>query len=109
MAAAIGRRAAGGVASTPAAGEGSLVYPGHLVERYTGQANVDGAVASLRLAMLREGLEELELIRLLAERDPVAADRIVRTICRHVRDFSRDPNVIDDARAAVIRALLNQR
>ncbi|MAB88214.1 MAG: hypothetical protein CMJ90_01985 [Planctomycetes bacterium] len=95
--------------NSPAAGEGSLVYPGHLVERYTGQANVDGAVASLRLAMLREGLEELELIRLLAERDPVAADRIVRTICRHVRDFSRNPNVIDDARAAVIRALLNQR
>ena len=95
--------------NSPAAGEGSLVYPGHLVERYTGQANVDGAVASLRLAMLREGLEELELIRLLAERDRATADRIVRTICRHVRDFSRDPNVIDDARTAVIRALLDRR
>jgi len=79
------------------------------VERDTGQGNVDGAVASLRLAMLREGLEELELIRLLAERDRATADRIVRTICRHVLDFSRDPNVIDDARAAVIRALLDRR
>jgi len=94
--------------NSPAAGEGSLVYPGNLAERYTGQDNVDGPVASLRLALLREGLEELELIRLLAERDRAAADRAVRGICRDVRDFSRDPNVIDDARAAVIRALLDR-
>ena len=93
--------------NSPAAGEGSLVYPGHLAARSSGQDNVDGPVASLRMAMLREGLEELELIRLLAQRDPATADRIVRRVCRHIRDFSRDPNAIDQARAAVLEALMN--
>jgi len=95
--------------NSPAAGEGSLVYPGNFAERYTGQDNVEGPVASLRLTMLREGLEDLELIRLLGEHDRAAADAIVRTICRNVRDFTRDPNVIDQARTAVIRALLQRR
>jgi hypothetical protein len=93
--------------NSPAAGEGSLVYPGHLVSKYTQQENVDGPVGSLRLAMLREGMEELELLRLLREAGGGAeADRIVRSICRNVRDFQRDPAAIDAARAQVIAALL---
>ena len=50
--------------NAPAAGEGMLLYPGNLVERYTGQENVYGPVGSLRFALLREGLEELELLLL---------------------------------------------
>lgn len=92
--------------NSPAAGEGSLVYPGNMAKRYTGQDDVDGPVGSLRLALLREGLEELELLALLGRLDRAAADRIVGSICRHVRDFSRDPNVIDSARDALINALL---
>ncbi len=95
----------------PAAGEGSLIYPGNLARRYTGQDNIDGPIGSMRLALLREGLEELELLRLLSERRGQAqADAIVETICRNIRDFTRDPNAIDAARALVVQELvkLNQ-
>ena len=93
--------------NSPAAGEGSLVYPGHLVQRYTRQDNVKGPVGSIRLALLREGLEELELLRLLDEiGGQAAADEIVASICRNIRDFTRDPNAIDTARDRVIEEIL---
>jgi hypothetical protein len=92
--------------NSPAAGEGSLVYPGHLAERYSGQENVLGPVGSMRLALLREGLEELELLRLLAESGyKNIADEIAASICRDARDFSRDPNEIDAARDRLIEQL----
>ena len=85
-----------------------LLYPGNLVEKYTGQENVYGPVGSLRFALLREGIEELELLdQLSASRGGRAeADAIVASICRGVKDFSRDPNEIDKAPAiGLIRAL----
>ena len=92
--------------NAPAAGEGMLLYPGNLVEKYTGQENVYGPVGSLRFALLREGLEELELLEQLSSlggRD--AADAIVASICRGVKDFSRDPNEIESARHRLIREI----
>lgn len=92
--------------NAPAAGEGMLLYPGNLVEKYTGQENVYGPVGSLRFALLREGIEELELLELLASlggRD--AADAIVASICRGVKEFSRDPNKIEAARYRLIREI----
>src|ERR1044071_4498936 len=35
-------------------GEGSLIYPGSRVRRYTGQRNVDRPVSSIRFELLRE-------------------------------------------------------
>jgi len=91
---------------SPAAGEGSLLYPGNLVERYTRQQNVAGPIGSLRLALLREGLEELELLDLLARNgNPAAAQRIAERVCRDVRDFTRDPVEIEAARAELLREL----
>jgi len=93
--------------NSPAAGEGSLIYPGNLAMRYSGQDNVAGPIGSIRLALLREGLEELELLRVLAESGGEdAADEIVASICRTIRDFSRDPNAIDVARNKVIQKIL---
>ena len=92
--------------NAPAAGEGMLLYPGNLVEKYTGQENVYGPVGSLRFALLREGLEELELLEQLASRGGRAeANEIVESICRGVKDFSRDPAEIDKARRRLILAL----
>jgi hypothetical protein len=93
--------------NSPAAGEGSLVYPGNLAMQYSGQDNIAGPIGSIRLALLREGLEELELLRLLAGAGGEdVADEIAASICRSVRDFSRDPNAIDAARDKVIRKIL---
>jgi len=96
--------------NAPASGEGSLIYPGHLVKQYTGQANVDGPVSSMRLALLREGMEELELLGLLRELGgQTVADEIVASICRDIRDFSRDPNEIAAARSEIIREILKRQ
>ena len=93
--------------NSPAAGEGSLVYPGHLVERYAKQDNVFGPVGSLRLALLREGLEELELLAMLSDLGGEdQADEIVASICTNVREFSRNPIEIDEARKQLISAIL---
>ena len=95
--------------NAPAAGEGSLLYPGNLAHKYSGQDNVDGPVSSIRLELLREGLEELELLDMLARRDGrAAADEIVDALCRSTSDFSRDPNEIDAARRRLFAALAGE-
>ncbi len=96
--------------NSPASGEGSLIYPGHLVREYTGQDNVEGPVGSLRLALLRDGFEELELLQVLRDLGGAEeADKIVGSICRDLRDFSRDPNAIDKARDRVIQGILKRK
>jgi len=100
----------GGILYWATAGEGMLLYPGNLVEEYTGQEDVHGPVASLRLALLREGLEELELLRLLAESGQRGvADELAATLCRDIRDFTRDPDEIDAARGKLLAALVAAR
>ncbi len=92
--------------NAPAAGQGMLLYPGNLIEKYTGQENVNGPVASMRLALLREGLEELELLQLLADSGQRAkADELAAALCRGVRDFTRDPREIDALRGRLLDAL----
>lgn len=94
----------------PLSGEGSLIYPGNLAERYTGQENVYGMVSSIRYELLREGFEELELINLLSNSGGSAeADQIVESICHGIRDFTRDPNAIDQAREKIIQEILKRK
>jgi hypothetical protein len=94
----------------PLSGEGSLIYPGNLAERYTGQENVYGPVTSVRLELLREGFEELELLNMLKNSGQGdEADRIVESICNGIRDFTRDPNAIDEARNRIIQTILARK
>jgi hypothetical protein len=44
------------------AGTGSLMYPGMYISEYTGQANIDGPISSIRLEQVREGLEDYEYL-----------------------------------------------
>ena len=94
----------------PLTGEGSLIYPGNLVKTYTGQDNVYGPVSSIRLELLREGQEELELMNMLREMGgKKEADKIVESVCRGVGDFTRDPNAIDAAREEIVEAILKRK
>jgi len=94
----------------PLSGEGSLIYPGNLVKQYTGQENVFGPVSSIRLELLREGQEELELLYMLKEMGGGSiADEIVGSICQGIRDFSRDPNAIDEARERIVKEILKRK
>lgn len=83
-------------------GEGSLLYPGSRVRRYTGQRDVDGPVSSMRFELLREGIEDYERLRMLRELgDAALADRLASGLVRSVRDFSRDPGALFEARAQI--------
>ncbi len=94
----------------PLSGEGSLIYPGNLVERYTGQENVFGPVSSIRFELLREGFEELELLYLLKDSGGgSAADQIVDSICKGIRDFTRDPNAIDEAKEKIVQEIMKRK
>ena len=84
--------------------------PVNLVERYTGQENVFGPVSSVRFELLREGLEELELMYLLKESGGESeANRIAASICMGIRDFSRDPNAIDEAKEKIVKEILKRK
>ena len=69
-------------------GEGSLFYPGE-------EAGIAGPVASIRLKMLREGMEDYDYLKMLEDlrgRDYV--DRFVSQVCRDWFDWEKDPAVL---------------
>ena len=72
-------------------GEGSLIYPGSRVERYTGQKNVDGPVSSIRFELLREGIEDYEHLWMLKSLgDQKFADEAASSLVVDVSAFSRN-------------------
>ena len=72
-------------------GEGCMVYPGNRAKRYTGQNDVDGPVSSIRLELLREGIEDYEYLWLLKSLgDSDFADRAVQGMVVDVSSFSRN-------------------
>jgi hypothetical protein len=87
-------------------GEGSLIYPGSRVRRYTGQKDVDGPVSSIRFELLREGIEDYEYLWLLRSLgDGELADKIASELVRGVREFTRDPSALLEARAKMAARL----
>ncbi|HLF32729.1 MAG TPA: glycoside hydrolase domain-containing protein [Cyclobacteriaceae bacterium] len=96
--------------NAPLSGEGTLIYPGNMAERYTGQENVFGPVTSIRFELLQEGFEELELLNMLKSAGKGSvADQITESVCRGIRDFTRDPNAIDEAKNKIIQELLKRK
>jgi len=86
-------------------GEGSLIYPGSRVRRYTGQRNVDGPVSSIRFELLREGIEDYEYLWLLASLgDRASADEAARSMVVDVGAFSRNAEEL-----AAIRERMGRR
>jgi hypothetical protein len=80
--------------------EGSLLYPGV-------DAGVQGLVASIRLKEIREGLEDYEYLRLLAERrGRAAAEHVVKRIARAWQDWDTEPRHLLEARAEIAGSIL---
>ena len=75
----------------PAFGNGCscLTYPGQQAYTYTGQNNVDGPVTSIRLEMLRDGLEDTQLLYTLAHGNPVNKANELMTSWT---DYTDDPD-----------------
>ncbi len=87
-------------------GEGSLLYPGNRVRRYTGQQEVRGPVRSIRFELLREGIEDYEYLWLLkALGDERMAEEAAATLVTDVRNFSRDVAALFATRAKMARRL----
>ena len=87
-------------------GEGSLIYPGSETRQYTGQANVDGPVSSIRFELLREGIEDYEYLWLLKSLgDPSFADDAAKSMVVDIRAFSRNPEELFTLREKMARRI----
>ena len=80
-------------------GDGSLLYPGSEVD-------VDGACGSVRLELIRDGIEEFELLTMLektAGRDKV--DAIISKVSTSIVSFTDSDEALADARIELGNAL----
>jgi len=83
-------------------GEGSLLYPGDFIKRYTDQPNVEGPVSSMRFELLREGIEDYEYINMLRDMgESKFADSVVHNMMIDVSTFSRNLEDLYAARRAM--------
>ena len=72
-------------------GEGSVIYPGDNTKQYTGQPNVDGPVSSMRLELLRDGIEDYEYLWMLKNLgDGDFAEKQIDNLVIDVSTFSRN-------------------
>jgi hypothetical protein len=80
-------------------GEGTLFYPG-TVARIGGTTDVP--VASIRLKMIREGMEDYEYLRLLSDAgDPALAHAIADGLFPHAYETEKSPADLMAARARI--------
>lgn len=87
-------------------GEGSLIYPGDYTEQFTGQPNVNGPVSSIRLELMREGIEDhvyLSMLKDLGAGD--FADKQVANLVIDVSAFSRNLEKLYLARKSIAKRL----
>jgi hypothetical protein len=87
-------------------GEGSVIYPGDYTKQYTGEPNVNGPVSSIRMELLRDGIEDYEYLWLLDhEGAKVYADSLVRNMVVDVSAFSRNVESLYQTRHAMAERL----
>lgn len=87
-------------------GEGSVVYPGDRVKRYTGQPNIQGPVSSIRFELLREGIEDHVVLSMLKKSGNEAfAQQHVNDLVVDVSAFSRNLKDLYLARQEMARRL----
>jgi hypothetical protein len=86
-------------------GDGTLFYPGR-PSRIGGTTDIP--IESLRLKLIRDGLEEYELLRLLSRRGPEGAAKaraLAKDVAPRISAFVHDPAVWERTRRSLIDAL----
>jgi hypothetical protein len=89
-------------------GDGTLVYPG--VAKLRGAPASEDRLHSLdsiRYEAMRDGIEDYELLRLLAAKKPEEADAICRSVVRSLTDYTLDPTEFNQARRKLLEAAGN--
>ena len=80
-------------------GDGSLVYPGDRV-------GIDGPVTSIRLELLRDGMDDFEYLTLFGKlRGQEAMQALTRRATTSLNDYTTDPLVLDGLRREMAEAL----
>ena len=81
-------------------GDGRLIYAGQ-----------DGPIGSIRMANIRDGLEDYEYLWLLAQKlgSVGAARKACLPVTTGLTDFTRDPAVVTKTREAVVKGLGGRR
>jgi hypothetical protein len=80
-------------------GDGSLLYPGEKV-------GIDGPVGSIRLKLIRDGIEDYQYLRLLAQRrGDEAAKRAARTLCPSLSDYCHDADKLSRIRDKIAQGI----
>lgn len=73
-------------------GDGSLMYPGK-------QVGLDGPVSSIRLEVIRDGIEDFDYLKLAEERfGPDAAAGYAARLVRSLTDYEQDPTALERVR-----------
>jgi hypothetical protein len=63
--------------------------------------------ASIRLETMRDGIEDYELLRLLQQKNPAAAEQISQTAITSFTDYVRDPAAFRNIQRKLLQALSN--
>lgn len=77
-------------------GDSHIIYPGK-----------QGPLSSIRFEAMRDGIEDFELFKALAKKNPQKADMICSKIVRKMTDYSTDPKEFRAARLELLKALSN--
>jgi hypothetical protein len=84
-------------------GDGTLFYPG-TPARIGGTTDVP--VASIRLKMIREGMEDYEYLKLASQRDRVKAMEIANGLFPTASSTDVPPQALMNARRALVEVIL---
>ncbi len=83
-------------------GDGTLLYPG-TPAIIGGKTHIP--VESIRVKLIREGMEDYEYLSLLARRDPVAAQAIAASLFAHAYDCAQPAAKLEAARSKLFDLL----
>jgi hypothetical protein len=84
-------------------GCGYLIYPGTVCNTYTGQDNFNGPVSSIRLELIRQGLEDTQLLYLAGNGNPVSG---LDSLMTSWYDYSHNPDELLAARSLIADSIM---
>lgn len=75
-------------------GDAFIIYPGK-----------SGPLSSMRFEILRLGVQDYELLRMLEEKNPSKAKSLTNSVVRSITDYEKDPSKFDEARRELMISL----
>lgn len=83
----------------------NFTYPGSMVNKYTGQNDTDQPIGSLRLELIRDGLEDAQLLYMLGNGQPIEKPKEIMQDWFH---YTGDPNELLRVREELAQMIMAQ-